>query len=163
MMFHRLIAVSGAGCLALAFATVPATAQNKSAMRGLPKGAKTDEPALTRDQLRQCLRLEKELETDGPDVRRQQALIHAESARIEKLGAELDEWRKTADAANQVEVDSFNRLVEEQKAIVSAHNAQLPDYNARLARIKAVGTEHDSSCARRMYYDKDMDAIKRGK
>lgn len=168
MPLRPTAAFAGACPLALLFAAalltaMPADAQKRGTMRGLPKGAKTNEPVLTRDQLRQCVKLDKEMSTDSPEVRRQQALIRAGSARLDKLGSEMDEWRKNVDATNKAEIDSFNRLVEEQKALVEAHNAQLPDFNARLARIKAVATEHDASCAGRVYYEKDMDAIERGK
>lgn len=168
MPFRPSAAFAGAAslavlCAAVLFAAVPAHAQKRPAMRGLPKGAKTDLPVLTRDQLRRCVTLEKQIDADNPDVRRREALMQAEAARIDKLESVLREWNEKIDDTNQAEIDNYNALVRQQKAWVDAHNASLPEYNDQLAKVKALLAEFNGDCAQRVYYDKDMDAIKRGK
>lgn len=163
MPFRSPAAFAGAALLAVLFAGAPANAQKRPAMRGLPKGAKTDQPVLTRDQLRRCVTLEKQIDTDAPDVRRREALVHAEAARIDKLGSELREWEEKVDDTNHADVDNYNALVRLQKTWIDAHNASLPEFNDRLAKIKALLAEFNGDCASRVYYEKDMDAIKRGR
>ena len=150
----RTFPLVGTGCFALALLLAPAFADAAD---------NPTRPPLTRDELRVCVKREADMHQAKAELMKRSALIEAEAARIEKLGAKLDEYRPKLDHESDVEIDAFNALIEQHKAWVEAHNAQLPDERARESAANTLIEAFNADCAKRKYYDRDMDAIKRGK
>ncbi|MFZ5636222.1 MAG: hypothetical protein ACOY82_06500 [Pseudomonadota bacterium] len=150
--------------LGIVFAVVAADVRGAGPkMRALPKGARSSEPVLTRDQLRQCVADEKRIDADKADLMQRTALSEAERARIDKLGAEIEALGGEVDDTSQAQVDAYNALVAKHKEWVATFNADLPELNRRVDAGKALVARFNADCANRVYYDRDMDAIKAGK
>jgi hypothetical protein len=115
---------------------------------------------LTQDQLEQCIRLERDINTRADSVDAEEAALNARQAEIERLGMEIDLRAGRVDRYSQVSVDNYNRLVMQHRSKVGDFNARLPAFNARVEAHNAQVGEFNAICAQRRYYQSDMQAVR---
>lgn len=140
-----------------------AAAQNAGSMQRIPKAGGIAAPSdtLTRDELRACVALEKRAGTESDAALHAQTLLVAEKARLEALHAELARLKGKLKFEREGEVDTFNRLAQQQRDWVAEFNAKIPDANGLSDRANASRERFKNECAKRSYLERDMDAIER--
>lgn len=131
--------------------------------RGLAAGARHSGPVLTREQLRQCVTEQNQINGQEDAVERLQSSLQADETRINSLESRITAMEPRVDVYSQQSVDSFNALVDEHKRLVGAYNSKLPSVNARVDALNAVVDRFNARCAERAYYEHDMAAILGGR
>lgn len=157
--------------LGLGLSSIPARAADAAASApsapaagtSLKVGGKASGKRLTRDELRACLKQESELKTTGAQLEQAQATLDGERAEIQRLGATLEAERAQVDATSEAAVNAYNEKVKARLALVDAHNARLPAFNAQADQLDALRRSFTSGCADRPYDEADYFAIQRGK
>lgn len=131
--------------------------------RGLRAGAKHSGPVLTRDQLRQCIKEQNNINAQNEAVNKMQVALGESEAKINNLERRIAAMKPHVDVYNQKSVDSFNKLINEHKQFVNAYNSKLPTINAHLDDINSAVDRFNKSCAEHAYYEHDMAAVLDGK
>ena len=131
--------------------------------RGLAPGARHSGPVLTREQLRQCVTEQNQINGQEDAVERLQSSLQADETKINTLEARIKAMEPHVDMYSQQSVDSFNALINEHKRLVGTYNSKLPTVNARVDALNAVVDRFNARCADRAYYEHDMTAILSGK
>lgn len=170
MPSNPFIAASAALALGLAL-SLPAAAADGAASApaatpggtSLKVGGKAGGKRLTRDELRACLKQEADLKTTATRLEQSKATLDGERDEIQRLGQTLEAERAGVDATNEAAVNAYNEKVKTRVALVDAHNARLPAYNAQADQLDALRSSFASGCVDRPYDEADFFAIQRGK
>ena len=131
--------------------------------RGLAPGARHSGPVLTREQLRQCVTEQNQINGQEDAVERLQSSLRADETKINTLEARITSMEPHVDVYNQQAVDRFNALINDHRRLVGTYNSKLPAVNARVDALNAAVDRFNARCADRAYYDHDMTAILAGK
>ena len=131
--------------------------------RGLAAGAKHSGPVLTREQLRQCVAEQNQINGQEEAVERIQSLLQADEAKINALEDRIAAAEPRVDVYSQQSVNSFNALINEHRRLVGAYNSRLPTVNARVDALNAAVDRFNARCAERAYYERDMAAVLGGR
>ena len=114
---------------------VPTTAKARRRVRlsgrGLPTGARYNEPTLSRSELNSCVRQERS--------------INGRFAVLEREEADLKAAELRVDSYSQRSVDDFNQRAARFNSDGEAANTQVSSFN--------------QACANRAYYESDMRAV----
>lgn len=125
---------------------------------GKPTGA-----ALTRDQLRACIKSQAELKSGGEALRAEKAELGALSAELEKNEAALVAERAAVDATRQEAVDAFNARLQSTQSAAGELKARQIAFNQKVDAYQSGGEAFKRDCANRPYAEADWFAIQRGK
>lgn len=132
-------------------------------LRGLPNGARHKGSVLTRDQLRQCVNEQKEINTGSDLVDRLQSSISVDAAEISRLERQIAVQESLVNVYSQESVDEFNALISRHRKMVTAYNDRLPAAKARVEQMNAAVSRFNAKCADRVYYQSDMNAVVAGR
>lgn len=132
---------------------------------------------LTRDQLRQCLRQQEALKSQGSEAAQAQSALDADKVAVNRMTQELEQQdaqlqteRAGIDLKNEAAVAAFNvklKQREEQQQLrekaVAEYNAKLPPFNAQAQAYTSANEAWLQECGNREYDELDFYAIQRGK
>lgn len=130
--------------------------------RGLLRGAQHSGPVLTREQLRQCLLLEKEINDASVGIDQESVSLDAASSKSESLAEQVARSNESVDEHSQESVDAHNALVNQYNAGVQRYNAALPGARVRVDKVNLSISEFNGRCANHAYYLHHMVAIEKG-
>jgi chromosome segregation ATPase len=129
--------------------------------RGVRRGSGFPGPTLSRQQLKQCVLSEAEINrlSHASD----EESIHLENAalRLENLGLMVARSEASVDEYSQQSVNSHNRLIEQYNQELEEYNARIPGAQARQSAVNRRIDTFNSACADRAYYLDDMAAVEK--
>lgn len=165
MDLKRRSAIFGILSIAAVVAAPEVIARRRAGFRGrgLPNGASYKGPVLTRDQLRQCVAEQKAINASETDADRLQNLLAESEANIKSLEAEINARQPLVDRYSQESVDEFNALIDRHQRLVASHNAAIPGVKTKVQQVNAAVERFNMSCADRVYYESDMQAVRAGR
>lgn len=131
--------------------------------RGLARGARHSGPVLSRDQLRQCVSEQNQINSRSEHVDRAQASLDAERSRLNHLEQRIERAEPLVDVYSQESVDSFNAMIDQHRRLVASFNERLPASNSQVETLNAAVERFNSRCGERAYYEHDMAAVLAGK
>lgn len=120
-------------------------------------------PALTRDQLRQCLAEDGRLKKEAVDAVEAQRALERNRAEIDRLGTEVETQKGTIDRSDQAAVDAYNERLRARGKLIEDYRAQVPEFNQRVEKLNASKLAYTKDCTDRKYFEDDYEAIKAGK
>ncbi|MFO0719755.1 MAG: hypothetical protein U0319_03390 [Nitrospira sp.] len=133
--------------------------------RGLRQGAHYSGPMLTREQLRQCLVLEKDINVVSRNIEVESIPLKAATNKLDVLAKEVEKSDAAVDAYSQESVESHNKLVREYNAALAEYNATMPEalarVNTKVGNMNATVSRFNSQCADMAYYIHDMEAAEK--
>ena len=146
-------------------AVVPSVAQARRSrvrlkVRGIRQGQSCPGyPIMSRDALRACVRVEDDINAKISVLDAADASLQLDARRIQERERYLEAHERAVDSHSRESVDGYNALIPEYKNLVVKYNRRVAAQNseARLAQDAISG--FNSSCAKRCYYEHDMDAI----
>jgi hypothetical protein len=148
--------------LASANAQTP-TKPKTVAVKPAPAVVNQGESLLTRDQLRDCLRLQDRNKLEGEAVVQEQAALEVLKSGIASDNALLEQRRSAVEAADVQGQMSLQQQSSRLDAKIDDYNARLPTFNNRVQQLQASRTVWSSQCADKPFEESDLWAIKRGK
>ena len=131
--------------------------------RGLAAGTRHSGPVMTREQLRQCVTEQNQINEQEDAVERLQSSLQTDEAKINVLEDRINAMESRVDVYSQQSVDGFNALVNEHRRLVADYNSRLPTVNARVDDLNAAVERFNVRCAERAYYEHDMAAVLGGR
>ena len=159
-------------CLLLAAGTAHAAEPKKkekaaaapaSGVASLGKGAASEAPILTRDELRACLKQQVQLLTAVAGLADEQRALDAEKSSIKQQGAALQGELTTLDRTAASAVQAYNAKTVEHEARIDAYNARSQPFNAKVAALKTQRDGWVKDCSNRRYMENDLIIIKAGR
>ena len=133
--------------------------------RGLREGTRYSGPVLTREQLRQCLLLENDINVMSRNIDRESIPLNAETRKLEALAKEVAKSEAAIDSYSQESIESHNKLVQQYNAALEEYNATIPGALARVNtsvdKMNATVLRFNSQCADQAYYIHHMEAVEK--
>jgi hypothetical protein len=128
--------------------------------RGLVRGSVPPTvPVLSREQLRECVALQTEVNRSADALDREEAALKEHAEQVRQLRAELDREMATVDRSNRPAIDAFNKKVERHRALVRQYNLRREPFQARAdAQNQQIDT-FNARCAAQAYYESDMQSV----
>jgi hypothetical protein len=120
-------------------------------------------PALTRDQLRQCLAEDDRLKKEAVDAVEAQRALERDRAEIDRQGADIETQKGAIDKSDQAAVDAYNERLQARGKLIEAYRTQVPKFNQRIEALNASKAAYTKECTDRKYFEDDYEAIKAGK
>lgn len=127
---------------------------------GLSNGARHSGPTLSRNELRDCVKREDDINQLGLMIDSDQQVNEKRHMEIKRLGSGLEMRRASLDRTSQDEIDSYNAMVGRHRKLVQTYNDSLPESNAKVERHAAQVASFNSSCAGKAFYETDMNAVR---
>jgi hypothetical protein len=116
---------------------------------------------LTRDELRQCMAREDDLQQRKRAQEAERTAIARENAEVSTAARQLADDVQRTDTRDFSRVDGYNARATAHEARVKALNERVERFNADVERLNAEGARHVAECAARPYDAADREAILR--
>lgn len=133
--------------------------------RGLRQGVPYSGPVLTREQLRQCLIRENDINVMSRVIDQESLPLNTATNELEVLAKEVAESDAAVDAYRQESVESHNKLVRQYNSALAEYNATIPEalarVNTKVEKMNATVSRFNSQCADLAYYIHDMEAVEK--
>jgi hypothetical protein len=126
---------------------------------GLPGHGPYTGATLTPSELERCVRSENAINDSADIIDLDETAITYSSAEIDRVSGLIDQRATSLNRYSQRDVDDYNRLVAQQRAMVQRHNALLPAFNSKVERHNVEVDQFNRTCAERRYYESDMRAV----
>ena len=150
-----------AAALLLAACGAFAQSADKPRTGSFGKG-KSNGPLLTRDELRECLKLQPRLRALTDEVVAAQAALDKQKTEISQIGATLKEDLAALDRSNEQALDEYNRRVLEHSQRIDDYNALTPAFNTKVEILQAQRAAFTKGCEDRDFDERDEIAIRKG-
>lgn len=133
--------------------------------RGLRQGVPYSGPVLTREQLRQCLARENDINIMSRVIDQESIPLNTATNELEVLAKEVAQSDAAVDAYRQESVESHNKLVRQYNAALAEYNATIPEalarVNTKVEKMNATVSRFNSQCADLASYIQDMEAVEK--
>ena len=126
-------------------------------------GAASEQPILTRDQLRECLTQQDRLHADETDIVARQRDMDADKTEITQQGQALQAELAALDRTSASGVQAYNARAVEHERRIDAYNARSKPFNARVETLKTQRAGWVKDCSNRRYMENDLVIIKAGR
>lgn len=126
------------------------------------RGVNGTGPTLSRDQLRDCVTQQNQLEADAKSLSTLDTELQSKLALIQNLEANIAQSKPQVDQYSQESIDSYNALARQYKMLVSTYNGSLPDHKSWIKEFKIAQQRFNSKCVGQTYSESDMKAVLAG-
>ena len=124
---------------------------------------KASGPILTREQLRQCLSQQPQVQQQQAELAKQQATLNTDKADIVRLGEVLKEQLGALDSTQPDLVAAYNEKAEARDKAIDDLQARLAQFNTRVEAANVQREAYVKACEGRNYFEDDEIAIRKGK
>jgi biotin-(acetyl-CoA carboxylase) ligase len=114
---------------------------------------------LTRDELRQCMAREDELQQRKRAQEAERTAIARENSEVAQATQKLADDLKRTDTRDFSGVDGYNARAAAHEQRVKALNDRIERFNADVERLNTEGARHVAECASRPYDVADREAV----
>ena len=159
-------------CLNLAFVFVGSFASTAEARRGgrvrmigrgLAAGARTNEPTLSRDQLSACLSAENTINRFADHIDSQAKSLERLSKTVDDSERYIQQREIVLDLTDGDAVNRHNMMLLQHGQLTTQYNTSSLAINKLIDDQNRRIVEFNSNCAKRVYYESDMEALRPGK
>jgi|GEM_PF-1957689 len=126
---------------------------------GLAHGARHSGPVLSREQLRQCVSQQNQLNDNGTEIDKAESVLQAKSNELERLESQIKQSEPLVNQYSHESVVNHNALISKHKRLASAYNKTLPTHNSQIETYNAEQQAFNTNCAGHAYYISDMKAV----
>ena len=159
--FPAAILCLGLG-LTLLGASLPGHAADKPREASFGKG-KASGSLLTMAQLRECLNQQERVRTLADETLKEQAVLAASKAEIERVAVTLQERLPALDRTDAEAVAAYNAQVQSRERSIGEYEKSVPAFNTRVETLQTERTAFAKNCENRRYDENNEIAIRKGK
>ena len=158
----KLALVFAALCVAVAATDCEAKGIKVKIPRGVGLHGKPSygPDVLKPDQLEQCLRLERDINSGADTLDATEQALNAKTQTVDQLGKDLNRSQLNMDRTSQLAIDLHNSKVSRYNKLVREYRYEEKDFNERVRIHNANIDQFNTGCANKKYYEIDMKAAR---
>ena len=129
--------------------------------RGLRRGISFAGPTLSREQLKQCVSTELEIDRTSGAAEEESIQLDVAASRLEQLASRLAQSEVSVNEYSEASVSAHNHLIDQYNEELEAYNARIPTAQARMEAVNRRIDSFNAACADKAYYLDDMTVVER--